>query len=559
MLKMPAVFSDHMVLQREKTLRLFGETDAESVTIFFLNQKYEIPVRDGKWMAELPPQSAGGPFCLKVMAGQEQLEFQDVYFGEVWLAGGQSNMEFEIMKSLGGEELLEKAKKAVASKDTERMEQVRFYQVSRISYLGEELEKAEAENCWQCYGDENMDYWSAVGFYFAREVAKKLNVMVGIIGCNWGGTSASCWMSREQLLSRENTKDYVKEYDAATEGQIEEEYLKELAHYKAYQSVFDKNVGEYYKTAENPTWEEALSLFGENLYPGPMGPRNERRPAGLYQSMLQRVQPYQVRGFLFYQAEEDDHRPYTYEDLLELLIDQWRKDWMDAELPFLYVLLPMFADVGAEDFKNWAFLREAQIRVNQKIRNTGLASAFELGEYGNIHPIKKEPVGERLADIALSRVYGSTKEIEKCGAYRYRDYVVCGNQMQLRFSKELTEAKGDTRLHIFAPDDTETERTAYVPKDMLPGFEIAGEDGNYVPAKAQLTEDMIAILLSAEELREPRFARYLWTNYEEVKIFGENGLPMEPFRTSQADGSRATGSRQGYVVEKDFSRSENKS
>ena len=549
MIKLAAIFKNHMVLQREKRIAFWGESDESLVAISFLGKTLETKTKNGKWEITFPPQKAGGPYEIVIHSNNDQIRIEDVYIGEVWLAGGQSNMEFELHKSNGGQELLESAKAFLRANRagqtaTDSRGLVRFYQVSRISFIGEELEKAEKENEWQVYGADTMDNWSAVGFYFAKELATKLAVMVGIIGCNWGGTSASCWMSPKKLKSKSETIDYMTEYEEATKDQVFEKYLEELAAYKAYQSVFDKNVAEYYQTAENPTWDEAIELFGENMYPGPMGPRSERRPGGLYEVMLSRVMPYSLRGFLYYQGEEDDHRPYSYEAALESVISQWRSDWKDDEIPFYYVMLPMFADIGAPDYKNWAFLREAQININKRIKNTGMANPFELGEYGNIHPTDKEPVGKRLANLALGQVYAFSELEASCNGPRYKDFYVDGKQMHLKFINM------ESGLLI-----RKNNKLVELQEEIEAGFELAAEDGKYLPAIAVVKNG--EIILESSAIEEPMYARYLWTNYADVLLFGRNGIPMEPFRTSKSDGAKATGSRQGYIITEDLTRVEN--
>ena len=203
--------------------------------------------------------------------------------------------------------------------------------------------------------------------------SEKLGVTVGIIGCNWGGTSASCWMSREFLGQQLCLSSYLEEYDSIVAKQDEAEYLKEWEEYLVYQAEFDKNVGNYYATSPNPTWDEAIRLFGENKYPGPVGPRNEHRPCGLYETMVSRIAPYTLAGFLYYQGEEDDHKPYTYYELLSTLVKQWRHDWKDDTLPFMLVQLPIFQGEGEPDYQNWPFIREAQMKLYNTVKNTGIA------------------------------------------------------------------------------------------------------------------------------------------------------------------------------------------
>lgn len=509
MIKTAPVFSNHMVLQRQKRIAVWGETDREKVTVALNGKEVKAEGKEGRFFAELPPMEAGGPYCMTISDGAETITFEDIMVGEVWLAGGQSNMELELQNSFEGEKELEKI----------QAENVRYYYVPKVSHQCEELLKAEEESTWECAGREAAGKWSAVAYYFAKEVSRKLGVTVGIVGCDWGGTSASCWISREMMEQNRAVSSYVEEYDEIVENQVLEEYIKEREEYIVYQAEFDKNVSHYYETCENPTWDEAIRLFGENKYPGPMGPYSEYRPAGLYDVMLSRVCPYTLRGFLYYQGEEDDHKPTAYYDLLSTLIRQWRMDWKEDTLPFLLVQLPVFQNDGEEDYKNWPLIREAQMRAYQNIKHTGIAIALEQGEYGNIHPTKKEIVGKRLALQAFCQVYGMCSEKEAFGPV-YRDYFVEDGRLTVLFD--------------YCSD-------GFVQKGSVQGFELAGEDKKYYPADFVIEGDRI--ILSAKEVPFPKYAHYCWTNYQEIALFGKNGIPLAPFRTSFEDGSRATGSR----------------
>lgn len=508
MLRLAPVFSNHMVLQRNKRIAFWGECDGERVTITLNGRGVSELVSDGRFYAELPPMKEGGPYTLTVSAGKETLSFEDIMLGEVWLAGGQSNMELELQNSFGGKKELSRISE----------ENIRYYYVPKYSFESEEFLQAQEKSTWECPCEEAAGKWSAVAYYYAKEISKKLGVTVGIIGCNWGGTSASCWMSREMLAQSKATSSYVEEYNRIVENQVFEDYLKEREEYIAYQTVFEKNVSHYYETCENPTWDEAISLFGESRYPGPMGPYSEFRPGGLYEMMLSKVCPYTLAGFLYYQGEEDDHKPTTYYELLTALIRQWRGDWKDETLPFLLVQLPVFQNAGEPDYKNWPLIREAQMRVYQTVRNTGIAVILENGEYGNIHPTQKEIVGKRLALQALCSVYHLESESAAFGPV-YWDYFVEENRMTI----------------LFAHCD------GFTCRGEVNGFELAAADGGYYPADVTIAGNQL--VLTAKEVDVPKYARYCWTNYQEVMLFGTNGIPVAPFRTSFADGSAATGSR----------------
>ncbi len=510
MLSLPAVFSDHMVLQREKNIVVWGEADAQSIRITLGDQTVEIPVKDGTFQGVLAPMQAGGPYEMQITDGKDAIQYQDIMIGEVWLAGGQSNMELELQNSQNGAEVV---------KDI-RNDQVRFYYTPKVPWVGDKLYEAEADSQWELCTPETAGRWSAVGYYFAEKLSRELGLTVGVIGCNWGGTSASCWVGRETLEGDKKIEQYIQEYDEIVAGQDPEQYIRDREAYLVFQAEFDKNVGHYYETAENPTWEEAQELYGENQYPGPMGPRSENRPCGLYEAMLQRVCPYTLAGFLYYQGEEDDHRPYTYYELLSGLVRQWRQDWQDDTLPFMVVQLPMFQNGGEPDYQNWPFIREAQMRLFRTVKNTGIAVILDKGEYGNIHPVEKDSVGKRLADQALYQVYGCKEEQEVYGPI-YRTYRIQDGQMIITFDY------AENGFHQTA--------------DTITGFEVAGEDQKYYPATAVIQNH--EIVLSACQVKKPIYARYCWTNYREVTLFGANDLPVAPFRTSRLDGAIATGSR----------------
>ncbi|MDE7222939.1 MAG: sialate O-acetylesterase, partial [Acetatifactor sp.] len=341
------------------------------------------------------------------------------------------------------------------------------------------------------------------------ELAEKLQVTVGVIGCNWGGTSASCWRSREAILAQEATRSYGEEYEKSElVHKPETEQIREYREYLAHQENWDKRAASVYEKEPMMAFDKVQELIGPCRYPGPMNCANFTRPAGLYDTMLRRVMPYTLRGFIYYQGESDDHRPQDYYALLTGMIRQWRQDWGDDRLPFLLVQLPMHRYQHDPDTKNWCIIRESQMRAFQMLRNTGIAVAIDCGQFHEIHPKNKKPVGERLALQALSGVYQLIPGKDAFGPI-YRDFLYRDQGMELAFD--------------YAQDGLVCRG------DKISGFELAGADGVFV--EAQVVFEGERIFLHSEEVREPVMARYLWTNYGEVTVFGANGLPMAPFRT----------------------------
>ena len=495
-----AVFSDHCVLQRKKEIRVWGTAPhGTKIEVTLAGYRAETVTQGNEWEVTLPAMEAGGPYVLDVVSGAHVYRhFEDVMIGEVWLAGGQSNMEYMLKQDADG---------AVAM---ERMaaSNVRYYQVQQVPFKDDYFYRVEQENHWMLADDEEKDTWSAVGYYFAERLAKELGVTVGIIGCNWGGTSACAWQDKDSILSQEDTKIYWEEYEALLEKQNRSEYEKERIEYFNYQADWQPRMDAYYAANPTSTWEEALAAVGEAKWPGPMGPKHEFRPTGLYECMLQRVVPFTLGGVIYYQGESDDHRPDAYYHLFGSLIAAWRRDFRDANLPFLCVQLPIHHYEGDSVMDKWCAIREAQMRLHQEGVVTGIAVALECGEYNNIHPVHKTEVARRLAIQALYHVFGKGSEEEIYGPV-YRSCTVQENELLLDFNhaEQGFEVRGTDILN----------------------FEIAGEDGSFVPAKAEVRGSVI--VLSSPTVESPKVARYMWIDYAEVNLFGKNGLPVAPFHT----------------------------
>ncbi len=496
-----AIFSHHMVLQREKPIVVWGDgKEGEQVTVILAGQSAAGAVTNGRWQVTLPPMPAAEGLTLTVAGESETLTFTDVAIGEVWLCGGQSNMEYEAQNDQHAADLLARLTPDCG---------VRYYYTPKQRIIDENFDAVERNSGWSAASPEQSKAWSAVGAYFALEMQKQLGVTIGLVGANWGGTSATAWVSRETLDAHPELKPYTDEYDKAMEGKTREEHIREFDEYCAYQDAWYRNYGELMKERPELSWDEAQEIIGKSRYPGPMGPKNECRICGAYETVLQRVCPYTLRGFLYYQGESDDHRPQTYDILLEALIACWRKDWGDAELPFLLVQLPMFRYLNDIDHKHWCLIREAQDKVVRKLRNTGIAVLTDCGELDNIHPTDKAPVGYRLALQALSEVYGKLPQAQTC-APMYRMHMASGNTMTIWFANA---------------------EEGFALKGEPVGFELAGADGKYHPAKAVFCKDTVT--LTAAEVAEPQFARYAWTNYMVATVFGRNGLPLASFRTDK--------------------------
>jgi len=494
-----AVFSDNMVLQRRRPVRIFGTCARHqgdiTVSIPELDVSAKALISGKKWEAVLPPMEAVESCTLELISGAVRKKFVNVAVGEVWLAGGQSNMEFELQNELNGSKALAECKD----------ENVRFYYTPKCEMLNEKLLSSERNTCWGLPSEEGARAWSAVGYYFAKELSRRLGVTVGVIGCNWGGTSASAWIPREALERDSRIRPYIDEYDKAIEGKSPEEMIAEYEEYGRYQWGWQQRQQQLCDERPDVSWAEILEICGENRFPGPAGIMNPMRPCGLHETMISRIAPYTLGGVIYYQGESDDTRPDTYEVLMKALIDQWRRDWKDNELPFLMVQLPMHRYANEPDTKSWPVIREAQMNVFRTVKNTGLAVALDCGEFDEIHPKEKAVIAHRLYLQALSEVYG-----------------LAGREDTLSplFSYAVN---GNGRIRLYFDNCSGFEATGEIN-----GFEVSGADGRLVPAEAEI--DGNTIILRADIEAPLTEVRYKWTNYADVELYGKNGLPVPTFR-----------------------------
>lgn len=499
--RVAAVFSHHMVLQRGEPIRIFGEgVDGTCVRVCLekpdgVKVEERTIAQNDRWLATLPPQEAADGCTLTVTAvGGETRCFQDVSIGEVWLAGGQSNMEFELQNCKGGQESLQR----------DHAPAVRFYQTPRNAYKTKEFYAAEENSSWQLFDSESSSTWSAVGYYFAKKLSEDLGgVTVGVIGCNLGGTSASAWISRDVLLEDQTLSCYVTEFDAEIADIPIAEQERQYDEYLSFHTQWDKQCADLYRENPGIEWGQAQEILGPCRYPGPKSCKSPFRPGGLYACMLQRIAPYTLAGCIFYQGESDDHKPMLYRTLFTKLIELWRRDFMNENLPFIFTQLTMHRYRQDPDFGNWPIIRQAQQQVYEAVPYTGMAVIVDKGEFDNIHPLDKKPVGERLCLQALAHVYGKISLAQASGpcfhcAYRQRETV----RVEFEHAADGLVASGE----------------------VLTGFEIAGEDGFYRHVEAQIEGSSIRI-----DAPDATSVRYLWSNYAEVDLFGKNGLPAAPF------------------------------
>jgi sialate O-acetylesterase len=379
-----------MVLQRRKPICIWGRASEESeISIELAVESTHTVAINGEWKAYLPPMEAGTGYSLKISSGCCKIILEDVAIGEVWLAGGQSNMEF----------LLRDDADAASAVETDTPE-IRCFEVPKKSYPGQEKDRDYSTvGLWRKARGKESQYFTAVGFHFAQKIHQALNVPVGIINCTWGGTSASVFMAEEYLTGR--LKYFL---DTALEAQSKLDPTTEFERFKALQKTIDAlpidnsvpNLAPIHPDQGMMEAMQEMNALHLSVY-------SPFRPCGLYETMLKTIVPFTLSGVIWYQGESDAPVADLYEELLQAMIVNWRNIW-NEDLPFILVQLASFEFmVEPLDFVPIRAIQENLTRTMQKV---WLACAMDVGMRYDIHPKKKKPVGERLALQALSKVYG---------------------------------------------------------------------------------------------------------------------------------------------------------
>lgn len=525
-----AVFSDSCVLQRGKAACVFGRAE-DGLRVgakFFgadkaLLRESSCVSRGGEWLLRFEPLPAMDGCSMEIFCEGEKVSLSDISVGEVWLAGGQSNMEFELQNCAEGPDEMARREKSG----------VRFYYTNKIAWMDDKFFEAERRSAWRTWEGDWKKNWSAVGYFFAQRLSEDLGVTVGVIGCNWGGTSASAWIPRSLLEGDSELREYLAEYDEAAKGKSIDEQCAEFDAYEKANAEWQKKYDALCAERPGIDWDEAQKILGATPWPGPKVCKNPFRPAGLYECMLRRVMPYTIEGFLYYQGESDDHRAQSYRKLFSTLIQKWREDWGDISLPFVFVQLPRHRYSGDRDFKNWCVIREAQAQVAGTTKNCGMVCALDLGQHNAIHPVAKKALALRMERMALCVAYKMEDE-RFVSSPELESWWPRGGEIVARFSNAQDGFvwKDDSRaLAEYA--EMEKAQGRDVPPDFN-GFEVAGRDGIFYPARAKFSsggEGLNVIEISSCEVKEPAAARYAWYNYGPATVFSRTGLPLAPFRT----------------------------
>ncbi|MEL7247583.1 MAG: sialate O-acetylesterase [Bacteroidota bacterium] len=619
-LTVSSLFGDHMVLQRDQPIRIWGTAEPGTAVYLELHTQLSLAFADdeGNWNAELGALSAGGPYTLEVRTETETLNFEDILLGEVWICSGQSNMEWQIRQIENGDQ-----ESAAAN-----WPDMRFFEVPKR--LENTPNKSLSSGSWRVCNPVNSPNFSAVAYFFGRNLHLELDVPIGIIEITWGGTQIDTWVSPDGLAAFPDLEDDLQELEqlditaiqdsiaqlqeawdqelnAQDQGLVENWWADEtdwsnwsemllpkpwnadinptrdrsiwlkkrftLSEEQATQDVqiqLGQNEGsqqlwlngelisENQRTITAPSYAVSASVLrqGENILTLRQWDRGAERqasnlvneprvntdnwqrslsgywayrlgmsaiadrptsfnpnanPSLIYNGMVAPVTGLRMAGVIWYQGESDTGDPFYYRDKQIALIDDWRAQWGIGDFPFITTQLPYFRTTTDQPTaSSWATLRESQI-FTLKRHNTALTTTIDTGDPFNIHPDNKFIVGTRLAEDARRIVYGDQSLLPDASYFISLPF---GNEMRCYF-----RTHGST-LSSATPND-------------LPGFAIAGADGNFVWANARLLNGT-SVAVWHPDISNPMYVRYAWAdNPGPLRLFNTQNRPLGPFRTDE--------------------------
>jgi sialate O-acetylesterase len=477
--RLPHVLSDHAVLQRDRPIHIWGwSAPAAHLTVKFHAQSAAaVADATGNWSLWLGPEAAGGPYSLTVSGDGADVTIADLLVGDVWVASGQSNMEMPL-KGFPFNTVVKDGEKEIAAATNPKL---RLLIVTKKSA---DYPLNDVPDTWTiCTPDTAQDF-SAVAYFFGREIAAREDVPVGLIDSTWGGTPADSWVSMDTL---------------GTHPEL-------LPAFAARAAFADGENNRDAQLAQEKQEDAAAQAAGKPRPPHPWHPdETSWTPAGLYNGMIAPLTPLAVRGFIWYQGETNsahERAPY-YETLMNGLIGDWRMHFAQGNLPFFYVQISSFNSPG----EDWGRVRDTQQRTLE-VANTAMAVTLDVGSPNNVHPPDKQTVGHRLALAARHLVYG---EDVPYASPLFREATV-----------EL-QPDGSTALRVWF-DYAQGLTTHGGPST---AFEVGGADRHFVPAVAKIEGETVVV--SASAVPHPVYVRYGWMGVMPDNLFNAAGLPMSTF------------------------------
>jgi len=471
-LRLSNIFKDHIILQRDKQVNVWGwaKPGATVAVKLDLETFHTTAKADSSWTVKLPAHKAGGPHKMIIKAAAEEIELKDLYFGDLWFCSGQSNMSFQVSQADNYEAELKDADYPLIRELGLTLEST-LYPKSDIK-----------ETSWKKANKATIGKFSAVAWFFAKELYNKTKVPIGIIHSSWGGTPIEAFMDAKSLENFPSAKNKV---DLLSPEFIDATLLKN---------------------------KQLIEASGK---PNPKGFVNLRNgyPTLVYNAMVAPLLNLQLKGVLWYQGEANSDLPacYDYERLLSTMIGSWRHSWNIIDLPFIVVQLANYNQKVAVKgpISGWAVLQEAQYNVSKSVKNVGIVVTNDIGNPFDAHPTNKQTVGKRSAAVALDKFYG------------YKNIVSVGPSLH-----KIQLGKGKMELSFNGTGDGLIAKNG----GNLNGFLIAGEDQQFYEATAKIAG--AKVIVSNSNVLVPKYVRYAFTdNPPKVNFYNKNGFPAVPFRT----------------------------
>ena len=466
--RLPGIISDHMLLQRDVPARIFGKASpGEAVSVAFRGQTVKT-VADplGRWEVWLQPLTPG-PAAEMTITGVNTITVADVLVGDVWVGSGQSNMQWAVRQ----------ADNADAEIASAKFPQIRLFYVPRKP---SPVPVEDVEARWVVCSPESIAEFSAVLYFFGRQMHQDLKVPMGLIHSSWGGTPIASWISGPSLVGNPRLEPFLTYWQNL------------ILQYPVNASRYDQNVQK---------WEAAGSQGPRPA--APLGPGHAHEPTTLYNGMIAPLVKYTIKGALWYQGETEAGRAQgqVYGDALMTLVQDWRRAFAVGDFPFYWVQLANYGNAAKNG--HWMRVQEGQVKATS-LRNTGVAVITDIGNPTNIHPTDKQDVGRRLALLAEN----------KGASPLYRQFTREGDAFRIWFDHagRTLKTRGD---------------------GPVTGFQIAGSDGKYVPATAKI--DGATVLVSSPDIPNPQSVRYAWDYGPAANLINALGLPVSLFRTDEND------------------------
>jgi len=475
------LFNNHAVLQREAPVPIWGHAQpGQHVTVKFGQQAVATTTQaDGTWRVDLAPLAANATGQTLTVSGETTVALQDILVGDVWLCGGQSNMEWPVRNSRNAEA-------EIAAADYPL---IRHFKVAR-RIAAQPIK--DMSGTWTVGSPDTVGDFTAVGYFFARRLHADLGVPIGLLNSNWGGTPVEAW------LPPSHPDDVDLAVDVAShQVRVNQSILESTERYRDAMREW----AEAQKAAHEASQPFETEPPAQPWQPGPF-----KTATVLYNGMIEPLLPYRLAGTIWYQGEGNAGQPETYRNMFGALIESWREKFEHPEMPFYWAQLTSWDNDGGEN-TDWAFLREAQ-QQTLELPHTGQAILMDIGEADDIHPRNKQDVGDRLARIALAEHYG--QDVAFRGPVR----------TAVTFSP-------DNIFVAFDHAEGLNTRDGAAPH----GFEIAGPDYVFMPADTATIDGHGVMLTTTVE--SPRYVRYAWRRWVDTNLQNAVGLPAEPFRTDR--------------------------